>query len=347
MSLLLKKIFWGVFFVSIQLHSQQFYVNSVLTMGNNTNKVYKFDFSNTIQIDEPFCPPTMGPYPETYTDIAIDASNNLYYVTTLGLLYRKNYSTSICEFLGDFTTTNASIKALTSDSGKYIYGIGSPSKLYRYDIITGTFTDMGNLPTGQYVAGDLFFYERRLFVSTTTGILEINMMNPSQSCPFMTLGLSNIFATFSINYGTYSKAYVILSAFASSTLHELDMVNQQLGPPIRTFDHMVNGAAAIYDLTSTSSSCTLSLNTQESIVNDVYFNVINPVNKNIICKTNLKREQITFIRLFDSSGRLIKDFSNQSNIENLEISNISSGTYLLTVSTKNGETYTKKLIIKS
>ncbi|MCS3868261.1 hypothetical protein J3D55_001177 [Chryseobacterium ginsenosidimutans] len=37
----------------------------------------------------------------------------------------------------------------------------------------------------------------------------------------------------------------------------------------------------------------------------------------------------------------------QTDIESLDISGISNGNYLLTVSTKKGETYTKKIIINS
>ncbi|GAB0155688.1 hypothetical protein CHRYSEOSP005_09500 [Chryseobacterium sp. Alg-005] len=343
---LLLKIFGGIIFTSAPLSSQQFYVNSIV--GTNTNKVYKLDISNLTEIDEPFCPPTMATYPETYTDIALDGSNNIYYVTTSGKLYRKNSSNSSCDYLGDFTITNASITSLISDAGKYIYGTGSPNKLYRYDISTGAFTDMGNLPTGQFSAGDLFFYEGRIFLCTLTGILEINMANPSQSCPFMTLGSSNIYAAFSINYGIHSKVYVIRTLFAESTLHELDMVNKQIGPAIRTFNHKVNGAAAIYDLTSTEATCTPTpLAVRETDASGIYFNVLNPVKNTVICDTNIARREILAIQLFDNSGRLIKDFSNQNPIERLDVSGISKGNYLLTVTTKKGQTYTKKLIITS
>lgn len=346
MNLLLKNIFFGVFLISIKLCSQQFYVNSII--GNNTNKVYKLDVSNPSQIDEPFCPPTMGTYPETYTDIAIDGSNNIYYVTSTGRLYRKNSSNSTCDFLGDFTVTNASITSLISDSGKYLYGTGSPNKLYRYDISSGIFTDMGNLPSGQVSAGDLFFYEGRLFICTLTGILEINMANPSQSCPFMTLGSSNIYAAFSINYGTHSKVYVIRTLFATSELSELDMINKQIGPAINTYAHKINGAATIYDLTSTEAACTPTpLAVRETDTSGIYFNVINPVKNTIICHTNIDRREIISIRLFDNSGRLIKDFSNQNQMERLDVSGISKGIYVLTLSTKTGETYTKKIIITS
>jgi hypothetical protein len=223
--------------------------------------------------------------------------------------------------------------------------------LYRYDTNSGTFTTLGSLPNGQYPGGDLFFYENRLFLTTTTGILEVNMVDPSQSCPFMNLSIPNIYAAFAVNSETSSKAYIInfntFPAF-NSTLYEIDMVHRQIGAPIRTYPHAVFGAATNYSLTSTNSTCSPTpLAVKESNASSTYFNVINPVKSSIICQTNIESRQIISIRLFDSSGKLIKDFSNQNTIERLDVSGIPNGIYLLTVSTKKGETYTKKIIINS
>lgn len=345
MNLVLKNILLGVFFISIKLYSQEFYVNTVLNLTSSVNKVYKLDVSNANETEETFCAST-NPANEVYTDIAIDVSNNHYYVTSSGALYRKNSSNSSCEFLGDFTGTYGSIKALVSDSGSYLYAVGFPAKLYRYEIETGTFFYMGDLPSGQNISGDLFFYNRRLFVTTVTGILEINMTNPSLSCPFINFGvLSNLYSAFSINYGAYSKVYVIGSSGWDSTLFELDMVTKQIGPPIRTYSYQINGAAAYYNLTDIKSVCTPTLSVQETHMAGIYFDVINPAKNSIICKTNMKREDITSLQLFDNSGRLVKDFSNQNSIEKLDISHITDGLYLLAVTTKNGEKYTKKIII--
>ncbi|MBK1895402.1 T9SS type A sorting domain-containing protein [Chryseobacterium paridis] len=344
MNLILKTLFLGAFFILIKIDSQEFYVDTTLNFTSNVNKVYKLNVSNTSQVEETFCAPT-NPANEVYTDIAIDVSNNLYYVTTSGSLYRKNSSNATCEFLGDFTNPYGSIKALVSDSGPYLYAVGSPTKLYKYEISTGTFSYMGDLPAGQYIAGDLFFYNRRLFATTLTGILEINMNTPSASCPFINFGvLSNLFSAFSIHYGSYSKVYVIGSSASGSTLYELDMINKVLGPPIRTYNYQINGAAAYYDLTGIESTCIPTLGVNETNTTGIYFNVINPTKNNIICKTNIERDQITSIQLFDNSGRLIKDFSSQNSIEKLDISDLSHGQYLLIVTTKNGEKYTKKII---
>jgi len=356
MKTLVGKFFFIFFLISIKLSSQEFYVNTLI-FGSGvypTNSTVKLNVSNTSETTEATCPPTMITS-EVYSDVAIDKFENLYYVTGSGLLYKKNKNDSSCQFLGDFT--NSGINSLTADSGNFLYAIGGAlNRLYRYDTISGTFSELGDIPANYTPTGDLFFYENRLFltiststsVSTTSGLLEINMVNPSQSCPFMNIQLSNLYAAFSVDFGTYSKAYIISSAGPISTLYEVDMVNKQIGNPIRTYNQTIYGAASIYNLTSTNSTCLQTpLNVQETIKKDKYFNIINPAKTNIICKTNIDRQEITQIRLYDNSARLIKDFSNQNNLEKLDISNISDGIYLLTVATKKGETYTKKIIIKS
>ncbi|KPH11098.1 T9SS type A sorting domain-containing protein [Chryseobacterium sp. ERMR1:04] len=339
------KITLILFLFSLKLYSQEFYVNSY---NQYLNAVSKLDITTLTATNVPFCPPTVY-IGETYSDIAIDSSNNLYYVTTTGLLYRKKSSDSSCEFLGDFTTIGF-INSLTADSGNYIYAAGfGYSKMYRYDISSGTFTVMGDLPITQSPAGDLFFYNNHLFLTTNTGILEINMMNPSQSCQFMSLSIPDAYAAFSIDYGIHSKVYIVSATYPNSTFYEVDMENKIVSGPIGTFNGSINGAASIYNSTSTNSTCTplATLNVQENTVINFYFNVISPSNTNIICKTNINRREITQVRLFDNSGRIIKDFSNQNTIESLDVSGVTNGTYLLTVSTKNGETYTKKIIIAS
>lgn len=186
------------------------------------------------------------------------------------------------------------------------------------------------------------------FLTTTEGIVEINLENPTQSCPFMTINTSNPYAAFSIDYGTYSKAYLITYGNNKSTLSEIDMVNKQIGTPIRTYNHLIYGAAARYNITSTNTTCSLTpLNTKETFVSETYFNVNNPATHTMLCHTNIPRNEIISIYLFDNSGKMIKDFSNQKNIEGLNISEMPDGIYLLAVTTKKGEKHTKKIIIKS
>ncbi|MGE6395812.1 T9SS type A sorting domain-containing protein [Chryseobacterium scophthalmum] len=350
---ILKLILISLLFSSIHIYCQEFYVNSI-TGSPLTNHVHKFNINNSTEVSQNVCTPSANM--DSYSDIAIDSSNNIYYISQVGLLYKESTTTSNCTYLGHFSTnpglTYGIINSLTADSGNFLYALGGNNILFRYDINTGVFSNLGIIPNSQTAGGDLFFYENRLFLLTTTGILEINMANPSQSCPFMDINLPQLYAGFSINYGTYSKAYILSNSLNSSfqvisTLYEVDMVNKQLGNAIRIYNHNIYGAAASYNLTSTNSSCIPILSTEENNFDNDYLNVINPAKNNIIVQTNIKRSEIISIRLYDNSGRLIKDFSNQNNIVRLEISGIVSGNYLLSLSTKNGKTHTKKIIIKS
>ncbi|MEG1590612.1 T9SS type A sorting domain-containing protein [Chryseobacterium sp.] len=349
MNLIFKLFLLWTSIISMRMYSQEFYVNTIIpTYPHNT--IFKLNISNSNESIDYLCLPTAN-VNEFYSDIAIDQSNNLYYVTNDSGLYKRNSTNSTCEYLGQFS--NGNTNSLVADSGHLLYAVSienSGIKLYKYDNNSGVFTSMGYLPPGHSPSGDLFFYENRLFLTTSNGILEINMINPSQSCKFMDLNIPNLYAAFSFDYGTYSKAYIISKAINypyNSTLHEIDMNTKQLGSPIRSYIHNIYGAATSYNLTSSNSTCTPTLSIQEIITDTEYLNVINPAENNIIVQTNVKRSEITSIRLFDNSGRLIKDFSNQNNIVRLEISGIVSGNYLLSLSTKNGKTYTKKIIIKS
>ncbi|MCJ8155013.1 T9SS type A sorting domain-containing protein [Chryseobacterium sp. SSA4.19] len=343
---ILKSLFLGIILLSIKTYSQKFYVNTINIYPGipPSNSVYKLDISSPSETSENFCLPTVTAN-EAYTDIAIDKDGYFYYVTSSGLLYKQNETRDGCEFLGDFSSN---INSLTADSGNYLYATGSLGILYRYDMTSGVFSAIGNIPADQIPGGDLFFYENRLFLTTTGGIMEVNMVNPLQSCPFISLGIqySSLYAGFSINYGTYSKAYVINNVSQNSVLYELDMVNHQIGSPIRTYNHRIYGATSSYSLTSSNSECTpTALNTQETRKKSIEFSVVNPSKNIIICKTDIERKQIASIRLYDNTGRLVRDFIHQNNLEHLDISGVSAGTYLLSMTTKKGETYTKKIIV--
>src|SRR6218665_2185589 len=336
------------FLTSIKIFSQEFYVN-LDTSYPTYNEVQKLDISNNNQTSIFFCNPSTSNMVELYTDIAIDGLNNMYYVTSQGKLYKKD-NLNNCTYLGSFPTEpymHLGVNSLVSDIGNYLYAIVDNKDLYKYNIINGVFSKLGTLPASQTSGGDLFFYENKLFLLTHKGILEINMLNPSQSCPYMDINLPNLYAGFSINYGTYSKAYLFShnSITKNSELYEIDMLNKSIGNPIRTYNCVINGAASVYELTSTDSVCTPNLSTHEGTIKEEYLNIVNPVKNNIICSTNIDRNKITSVRLYDNSGKLVKDFSNQKNIENLSISGISHGVYLLTLSTNNGKTFTKRIIV--
>lgn len=252
-------------------NAQTFYVSTPIDGANPGNKSYQLSIDNCDSTRIFVCPATVDStqYPALqFLDLAIDKQNNLYYVSGYsGNLYSRNLNdTSSCQFLGAF---NTSPNALVVDSANTIYATDNSNgcHLLRYNITTGIFDILGTLP-GFSSAGDLFFYEHRLFMTGTTGnltasyLVEVDIDDPSQSCYYM--GLQNLhpYAAFSVNFGTYSKAYFLSTDFLpnnnpyQSRLFEIDMVNKTIGAPICTYPFWVGGAAAYYNLTANSSTCT-------------------------------------------------------------------------------------------
>lgn len=352
---MMKKIFYILLVVSIQSYSQSFFVNTV----DNTqliNNVYKFDFSNSNEITETICPPTnnIGQYFEnTYTDIAIDKNNSIYYVSGWGSLYKKKFNDSTCHYLGKFAPIVGTVNSLVADNSNFLYAAGNLNGvgvIYKFDTTSGVFYEIGNLPLNYLPSGDLFFYSNSLFlacVDTSNSnpcIIEVNMINPSKSCLYMNIN-NEALGAFSIDYGSSSKVYIITSDLAnSSSIYEVDMLNKKVGNLINSFNYIAYGAASKYALTSTNSICGSSA-IDENIKNKFYININNPARNSIIINTNIDTRDVSSVYLFDITGKLIKNFNTSST--DLDISNISDGIYMLILNTRNGEKYSKKVIIKN
>lgn len=342
--------------VSIQCYSQSFFVNTV----DNTqliNTIYKFDVSNSSEISETFCPPTnnIGQYFEnTYTDIAIDNNNNMYYVSAWGSLYKRRFNDSTCHYLGVFAPIIGNINSLVAENNNFLYASGNLNGvgvIYKFDTISGIFYQVGNLPLNYLVSGDLFFFNNRLFLtcldtsnSNNPCIIEVNMINPSESCFYMSINDEAIGA-FSIDNGSHSKVYILTSNLINlSSIYEVDMLNRNVGNLIRSYNYIIYGAASKYALTSTNSVC-VNLSIDEYIKNKFYLNINNPARNSIIINTNIDTRDDLSIYLFDMTGKLIKSFN--TGIRCLDISNISDGMYMLILNTKNNEKFSQKLIIKN
>lgn len=339
------------------IYTQEFYINTV----DNTqleNDVYLVNVSNSSQELQALCPPTNNTqqyFENTYTDIAIDYQNNTYYVSALGSLYRKNFLDSSCEFLGKFAESVGTINALVADSNNFIYAAGnlnSVGTLFRYDIILDEFSQLGNLPDHYIPAGDLFFYNDRLFltsIDTTTlesCIIEINMVEPELSCYYMTLNDFVAYGAFSVNFGSYSKSYILTDWNNNneySSLIEIDIENREILNTIRNYNHRVYGAAAYYNQTSTNSIC-VNFDVNDFNGSDLYFNLINPTSNNLVFTTNIELSSIKTIGVFDIQGKKVTTF-NTINHNNLDVTHINTGFYIVEVLTDSGKIITKKLII--
>lgn len=348
-----NKIFHILLVVSIQSYSQSFFVNTI----DNTqliNTLYKFDISNSNEFTETICLPTnnIGQYFEnTYTDIAIDNDNNMYYISAWGSLYKKEFNNSTCNYLGKFTI-NGTINSLVADNSNFLFAAGNQNGvgvLYKFDIISGVFYEMGNLPLNYLASGDLFFYNNKLFLtcidtskSNQPCIIEVNMINPSESCFYMNIN-NEALGAFSIDYGSFTKAYIITNLIDTSSIYEVDMLNKSVGNLIRSYNHIIFGAASKYTLTSTNSTCR-GLSIDEPFNNEFYLNINNPAKNIITINTNIDMQNVLSIHLFDLTGKLIKSFNTT---RFLDISNISDGIYMIILNTKNGKRLSQKVIVKN
>src|SRR5258708_5374636 len=213
----LRFILLKAFLFAQSTDAQTFYANAI-SYPSTTNQTLKLDISNCSPSFIFTCPPTNNitqAFENQYTDMAIDLSGNVYYTSAWGSLYKRNLANSSCQFLGTFGVT---INALVTDINGVVYAAGNNNgicSLYEYDPQNGIFSTLGNFPPDIFSAGDLFFYEGRLFLTGTTFdfssgyIVEVNISDPMNSCYYM--GLQNLmaYAAFSINYPSYSKAYII------------------------------------------------------------------------------------------------------------------------------------------
>ena len=149
--------------------------------------------------------------------MAVDASAFYYINGSTGNLYSQSITGSpSCQYIGNFG--NSSINALVADTAGILYAAGiqnqiNVSSLFRFQ--SGTVTVVGNFPPNIFSLGDLFFYEHRLFMlagdSNQGGgwIVEVDMVNPSQSCIYMPLPGWNFFGAFSIKTGSISKSFIV------------------------------------------------------------------------------------------------------------------------------------------
>jgi hypothetical protein len=339
--------------ISLQANTQSFYVTAPVNFPVG-NKSFELNVSTCDTLPVYVCLPTnnISQYPENqFTDIAVDNNQNIYYVSGWGSLYSRSLNDTVsCQYLGSFGNSN-SINAMVADSSGDIYAAGNMGgvcTLFKYS--AGIFSTVGNLPPGCFSAGDLFFYEHRLFLTCTDTFLtssyltEVSLPDPQQSCYYMDLLNLQPYGAFSIRAGPVSNAYIICTNNpTSSSLREIDITNQTIGAPICTYPFLIGGAATYYNLTSNNTSC----DSIEGIYNAAhslipYMNIQSPVSDLIRLQTNIDRSEFKNLYLFDIAGKKIKDFSEESFPGNLNVSDISAGIYILQLTTTKGAVYNQK-----
>jgi hypothetical protein len=344
-------------FLGIAANAQSFYTHTV-SYPETQNHLYQISLSDYSMTELFSCEPTnnAGQAPElVYTDIAID-DNSIYYVSSWGSIYRRNIADNdSCEF---FDSTIRFINSLAVDTGNFLYAAGyenGEGYVYKYDIANNNMVLLGNLPYGLVPSGDLFFYKGHLLLTATKAdnqtmsfLYEININAPEDSCEHMNFGNYQSYGAFAIGDASATKAYILTCANGEPTttsLREIDIENKVIGPVLHTFNEVFLGAGVSYSNVSTNVVCgVLGLN--ENYTDAPFIRTNNPVHSNqkLEIYTNIDYESITSIRLFDITGKQVKNF-NYKKSSDLNISDIASGNYVLEFNFVTGEKMTQKLII--
>ncbi|MGQ2984842.1 T9SS type A sorting domain-containing protein [Flavobacterium sp.] len=339
----MTKIFALLLFAFINnCYAQEFYFYS-----GSRSTVFDADIASCIASPIYTCTPTnnLSQWGEdTYFDIAMDNSENMYYVTAGGSLYRRNMNDeNSCEFLGSF---NDMISSLTADPENVYAAVFN--QLHRYNIVSGTFSVLGDLGN-MNAAGDMFFYEGKLFLTvyenyqddTLYHLLEVNLSDPAESSIFMTLPMP-VMAAFSISFEGHSKAYYLMNnGLLAVKLYEIDMEDHvaletgcQFNFNSNTYN--INGAAAYYDPSE------LDHNDPTSVKPYILTN--NPVLETInIISTNFEKSKIIQTTLYDIVGQKAKTFNDK---DTMNVTGISPGCYFLEIICTDGIRLINKIIIK-
>ncbi|CAM4234561.1 T9SS type A sorting domain-containing protein [Flavobacterium terrigena] len=329
-----------ILLLTSRVFSQSFYVNSPNNSFVNGNfqsytNYYEVNVSQCTSIQQNICVGTVG----ITGDLAMDSNNNIY-SSIGGDLYKYNSISQNCEFVT--TLPPSTVSAMIADSQGNIYTAGT--KIYKYSPISNNFTLLGNLPPQTTAIGDFFFFENRLFLtceitnSNNSTLLEVNLTNPSLSTNYMSLGNLYPYAATSVNVGLNSKCYLISGNSSQSTIREVDIVSQTISPIICTLNYAVFGAASYYNQSDVLSN-------DQFNSNEPFVKIKNPAIDFINIDTNINKSEFKSINLFDISGRLARQY--EVNNQDLDISGIQPGYYILCIELSNLQKFNLKVIIKN
>ena len=252
-----KKAFCiALIIASIRLEAQNFYTTEIAS-GPQLTKTFVHDFAGCTKQEIFTCSGI-----SFWSDIAVDTSQNIYFGVANGQLYKRNLNdNSSCEYLGTFGN---SINALVADIDGNLYAVGQSSagitQLYKYEAMSHAFITIGDFPTGMASAGDLFFYNGKLFLvgpcQAQSHLIQVNISNPTLSCCFGNFVIpGSPYGAFSIYYPllSLSRAFIVSSAFNGSNfsnyVYEVLLDQGILVGPVCNFSgsQPVQGAASVYD----------------------------------------------------------------------------------------------------
>lgn len=369
---MLQALYRGILILAFSLsfitaYSQNFYVNAWWKPNQPTNLTYEFTVGGcqipqdstdlTIYTCKARPRPTPSYMDSSFTDMAIDAAQNLWYLTLNGDLYsRKMDDTASCRYVGTFQDTAATYSGLVADRNGAIYAAGNvygSCIIYKYD--TAGFRQIGILPKGVECSGDLFFYKQRLFMTCVENradsyfVYEIALADPAQSCYYMPLpGITHPFAAFSYQDGNKHRVFISSTdpvTAATSRLLEIDMQNKKVLGTVCNYMFQIRGAAAYYDPTGDTTHCPfVPKSVATTTLQDEQLTVYNPSGQTIRIYTSLDAQDIRTIYLYDLYGKRVRQYTPNDFPGNMNIADLADGMYLLHIATNDGRQWKEKVL---
>ena len=164
---------------------------------------------------------------ENYFALAL-YGNQLYY-TTNSILNAGTIVNGQLTNCHPIDITPVSMSSMTVDNNGVIYSANS-NGLYKWDPVSGNgFEFLGNMPF--ISAGDMIFYGGELYMASKTGIVKVNISNPSASTMHIAMNSVSVFAMAVLSVDcNQNKVYAFetVQAGDATDLIELDMVNQRI-----------------------------------------------------------------------------------------------------------------------
>lgn len=349
--------------ISFELSAQQFYVNTSINTVTKDNKTYLFSLDSCqVNTDTSDYEIFTCADPNRFNDIAVDHQNNIWYLNEQGELYKRNLNDSNCQYIG--RAPGSPHTALVADTVGNIYLAGGLVK--RNNIITSgliskydgnNFSIVDTLPIGMYSAGDLFFYEDKLFLTAASSgddslyLAEININAPQHSCYYMSLDDMVPWAAFSTHEESGKDRVFIMSVhkpdYDRTTLIEIDIPNKKILDTICTYPFIARGAAARFPAIWTTTSCPTppaSISQVPSKYADI--SILNPTTGFIRINSSMTASDIATIELYNTAGTKLKAFQPSQFPNMLDVSEVSAGLYILHVKTRHGGNINKKLLVR-
>jgi T1SS-143 domain-containing protein len=139
-----------------------------ITVPSPTSKFYYCDAAGNIGLLDPKSGShsIIGNSGKVFTDVAINASGQLYGITTNGALYAVNTTNGSATFIGQ---SGINMTSLVFGPNGELYGAGADGYLYAISPSSGAATKIANY--GASAAGDLMFYNNAVYETTTDGRL--------------------------------------------------------------------------------------------------------------------------------------------------------------------------------